>query len=78
MTTILCTKYVQSRWSLILNIVWYKLAFQELPYVKSKRNVTDRYAVGSLEDFEGYCIDILREITKKTGWLTYFFIIKIQ
>ena len=50
----------------------FKLVFQGLPYVKSKRNVTDRYAVGSLEDFEGYCIDILREITKITGWLTYF------
>ena len=40
--------------------------------MKSKRTVTDRYAVGTMEDFEGYCIDILREISTITGWLTYF------
>ena len=40
--------------------------------MKPKRNVTDRYAVGSLEDFEGYCIDILREISNIKGWLTHF------
>ena len=44
-----------------------KHVFQDLPYVKSKRTVADRFVVGSLEDFEGYCIDILQEISSITG-----------